>query len=303
MQSADAHKFVEMPAAVRLEASSLIIEYVDTFNSRVQELFATQAKHGSRAAKLALTEESLGGTWLGKFPVRGAVQSILFATLAGMDHVRTFGIVLGSESPTFSTATITRGAIECYGRANWLLHSKDAQLLVTRWLSGIAKELSMMVSINPDADLLEMSGRGAPADEVLTQIIEDIARISPDGKPTPFSFTGLAVAMEDKITPAGRAMYSHLSAVAHGEFLGANGFFGMTASSSAGELFNLRTPDHWALGYSEQVFNATSSIMRDLNDFYGRAHDEHKDSALAHDRLREFLINEHIRVFGTSTVR
>lgn len=291
--------FTQMSLQTRREISNSILDAVAGFDTVVEALFRDGVGSvESRAGRFVREQHDV--TSQGPEPMNSALRSILFSMLAGMDHVRLFAISLATPNPSVGLATLTRGAIEAYGRAWWLMNARDGAQLLTRWLSGLAKELNQAVSLTPDAPIQEMRGGHSTPQELLTLVMADIQNVSPSGKVEGFNYTALATAISDHINTSGRRLYSHLSAVAHGESLGINGFFGIDDNRDA---FLHGITERWALDYAEQVFSVTSIAFQELIRFMGYGRLGSEPWVLAHDRANDVLIREHIRVYGEAPKR
>lgn len=286
-------EFTELSVEVREEISSALIVLIDSLNPLIQTLF--REGHGSECRAATFSTEKYEVRSQGENPMNGAIRSILFSVLAGMDHVRMFAVGLGSERPAFGLATLTRGAMEAYARAWWFLRAEDGVALLTRWLSSTSKELSMAIHINPDVELFELRGQGTTAQSLQQTVLDDFERLTGTRKPLAVSYTTLTTALVRTFNKGARSHYSHLSAVAHGETLGIQGFFG--ADDNRGVLI-LGLPDYWGVNYAEQVFMSTSTVFRELLDFMGYTKRGDEPWVLAHDDVRAILLREHARVFG-----
>lgn len=156
--------FREMEPELRGSISTVLVEVVDQLNGLIQAMFRDGPSNDNCRAFLISATERPEVVSMGEAPNDSAIRGILFATLAGMDHARLFAVALASDHPTFGLATLTRGAIEAYGRAWWFLQSSDETELLVRWLSAMSKELSMATRVDPSAVLAELRGFGTSAE-------------------------------------------------------------------------------------------------------------------------------------------
>ncbi|MBP3978689.1 hypothetical protein [Microbacterium sp. BLY] len=291
--------FTRMSVDTRQEISESILDAVAEFDLVIAALFRDGVgSPESRAAGFVREDHDV--TSQGSEPMRSALRSILFSVLAGMDHVRLFASSLTTPNPSVGLATLNRGAIEAYARAWWLMNAQSGAQLLTRWLSGLAKELNQAVSLSPDVRIQEMRGGQSTPQELLTLVMADIQHVSPSGRPEGFNYTGLASAISDHINENGRTLYSHLSAVAHGESLGINGFFGIDDDRG---VFVHGITERFALNYAEQVFSVTSVVFGELIEFMGYGRSGSERWAVAHDRANDVLIREHTRINGQAPIQ
>lgn len=70
-----------------------------------------------------------------------ARHAVAFYTTAGFDHMRAFVTVLKTGRHIFPLATLTRGAVEAFAKANYLLRSTSAADLILRYVGLACSEL------------------------------------------------------------------------------------------------------------------------------------------------------------------
>lgn len=73
--------------------------------------------------------------------VNDAHMAILFATIAGADHVRAYMSLLPKSRSSVALATLTRGSIEAFAKAAYLLAPKGSQDFIGRYCDVTAREL------------------------------------------------------------------------------------------------------------------------------------------------------------------
>jgi hypothetical protein len=207
--------------ADRANFSAALLTYFDELEPLIMSGFGEEVG-GSRAARLA--RETFASSSQGPYPGRNALETAIFATLAGIDHSRLLARSLQFEDAAFSIATLARGAVEAFARAWWMIEPQDNEEMVVRWLSGLASELDTFARVKSDAVLHEMRGRDSNAATALVGVLDDIERITGTRTPRKISYTAMAASLADQWKVNGRAVYSDLSGVAHGESLGIHGF-------------------------------------------------------------------------------
>lgn len=287
--------FPEMPEAVRQELSEALLEVADTFNVLIQRLFTNGAGAADSRAATYEADGHAGVVSHGVDPVVTASRSLLFSALAGLDHLRTFALALVAEHPAFALATLTRGAVEAYARAYWMMTAPDGAGFLLRWLSGISKEYSVMLSFNPNGMLMQSTGGRVRIDALQAKVLQDIEHLTGSRKPLPVSYTTLATDLVSLFNAGARAHYSHLSGVAHGESISIQSFVGMDDQEGT---FIVALPDHWGMFYIEEIFNATNIVLRELLNFMGWAESPTQPWAVACDAALVVIRREHLRVFG-----
>ncbi|KAB1636122.1 hypothetical protein [Pseudoclavibacter terrae] len=265
--------------------------YVTDVGAPLQDLMMADPAPGSRFATFMNTPVEAHS--LGESPVGNAIDSVVSATIAGLDHTRLLATALADSDVAFATATVTRGAVEAFARAWWLLSSEDSSQLVVRWLSGMAKELSVATHIDPNVPLFDLAGEETPGSRQHEAVLDDIERLTGSRKPTRVSYTELAVALQDELKNTnGRAYYSHLSAVAHAELLGLHGFISPTSQE-----VTFVTPEIWGVNYALQAFGAGSLVVRHLITSCGPNLPPTDPIAVAHDWVAGELTEAHRLAF------
>jgi hypothetical protein len=223
------------------------------------------------------------------------METALFATLAGVDHVQSFAHAIVRDEVAFSTATVTRGAVESFARAWWLIEPESDSETIHRWLSAMASELAMMLKVDPTLVLGEMRGRNTPAADVRPQILDDIERLTGSRNPLPVSPTALATQLGDRVGLKGRWRYSHLSGVAHGESTGIHGF--IEADDTIG-TYRVGLDARWGAMYAHQAFSSASYVGKRMLALLGRSVPAGHPCALAHDAAAEAIATAQANAFS-----
>jgi len=268
--------FVPLSDADRDQLSSSLLRFLEQLEPLVLEGLGAEVPD-SRAERLAAIETPDGSQ--GPRPGRNALETALFGTVAGIDHSRQAAIALRDGRATFALATLTRGALESYARASWLIDTTSDEDLLTRWLSGIAAELSWSIKVRPGAPLMELRGRHSTAEAELVRVLDDIEDLTGSRKPLSASSTALASDLLDRAGWKGRAAYSQLSAVAHGEPMGIHGFVDISDSTGA---HTVQLHQRWALSYVGQLLATSTFVGRNLLRTLGRDVGPTHPSAAAH---------------------
>lgn len=281
-----------LPTDQRDRLSTALLTFVNEIEEPLRELLLAGAEPGSRFDRFI--NEPVGATEFGEDPAKNALDSVINATISGLDHTRLLARSLADEEISFASATVTRGAIEAFARAWWGLSSDNASDLVLRWLSGMAKELATATRIDENVSLFDLSGREISGREQHTAVLDDIERLTGSRKPLPVSYTKLAVTLQDALnSPNSRAYYSHLSAVAHAELLGIHGF---VTSTPEGVAFV--TPEIWGVQYASLTFAAASLVVRNLVKSLGPDLTDSHPIVTTHDWVLGELTEAHRLAFA-----
>lgn len=139
---------------------------------------------------------------------------IASSSLAAADHIRTFAISVRSRRTSVANWTITRGAIEALGRANYLLDAGDASDLLARYVAVAhdefrhAKHSEYVLRSGEPVDVRQYE---ADLDAYLADV--GVAPLQPT------STTAMATQLLEATSPgsSGRKRYSQMSAAAHGQ--------------------------------------------------------------------------------------
>jgi hypothetical protein len=220
-----------------------------------------------------------GATSQGDNPGRNALDTMLFATLAGLDHARSFARLLAEADVSFSLAALTRGSLEAYARAWWLADVGSDKDFILRWLSALASELETVKRVRPDQPLQELRGRDSSVQEQLEAVLDDIEHLRGSRQALRLSYTTLAAALADKVGLLGRVEYSHLSGVAHAESLGINGFVHVDDAGG----YSVELPGRWALSYSRLLLSTGTFVVVAVRRVLGYEVEPTDPFGIAHD--------------------
>jgi hypothetical protein len=158
--------------------------------------------------------------WRERYPVPLAHTDIAVAILTGLDHLAWFAALAANPHPSApAMATVTRGAIEVFARAHWLLRTSDARDIVARHTAIVLRDLkypvlfSQKMQTGSKEEITATDHRDA-IESFRTQ--EQLPSIPVPG------ITEMTVALIDDTFGKGREYYSQLSGVAHGESFAIN---------------------------------------------------------------------------------
>ncbi len=188
-------------------------------------------RNGSRA-EVYMEDSANSPTLTGSSYVASGHLAIGVCVFTALDHLRSFAAVLG-EGQAMSLATLTRGAVEALGKAHYLLMAPTAKEMVGRHLSLGLAELEVSVKKVGDAfrDL-----RGEPLDvrAHMAALEDKLAALGFEREKV--GVTALASMVVSECVPGldGRAFYSQLSSVAHGETAGVSAFLGRNIEAGIG---------------------------------------------------------------------
>lgn len=281
--------------ADRAAFSAALLKFLDELEPLIRAGFGEEVA-GSRAEQLA--KGSYPSRSQGPYPGRNALETVLFATLAGIDHSRLLARSLLREDAAFSIATLARGAVESYARAWWMIEPQDDEELVVRWLSALASELGRYGKVRPDAVLHEMRGRNSNAATELIGVLDDIERITGSRIPREVRYTAMAASLADSWGANGRIVYSDLSGVAHGESLGIHAFVEADDNASA---YRVGLSGRWGLTSAQWVLRASASVSREVLKILGREVHSSHPCAVAHDDAARVILSARTHIFGTDT--
>lgn len=269
--------FRALEAHDRQQISVSLFAFLAELDSLILTGFGEEVP-GSRAERLA--KGDFPSDSQGPHPGRNAMETVLFSTLAGIDHARLFARSLLLEDAAFGLATLARGSTEAYARAWWFIEPQEDLELVTRWLSGLAMELEMFARLRPDAVLHEMRGRDSNAAAERERVLDDLERLTGSRKARTASYTAMASALGDQWNANGRVVYSDLSGVAHGESLGLHSFI---EADDIDGIYRTSISDRSGALYASWVLAASSFVGRKVLELLGRAVAADHPCAVAHD--------------------
>lgn len=246
----------------------IVISLVPDAEALTHLAVGRRARPGSRAE--AILSDSLSvPTSTGASHLQSAHLAIGFYIFAALDHMRSFSMLLPKEGPVMSLATLTRGAVESFGKAHNLLQAGSASELLRRHLSlGIA-ELSTSAKHN-EFTLFNGEQINGPA------YIDGLKKVLADEglKAERVGVTTLASTVLSDSAPGspGRIYYSQLSGVAHGETAGVMMFIGDDIEAGIG--FARRR--NVMLPYAGMLFGTCRLVLNQVIDHFA-VEQEHLD--------------------------
>ncbi|WP_427174646.1 hypothetical protein [Arthrobacter sp. 92] len=219
---------------------------------------------GKGSVALQFLEDAVNQpTSRGSSHVRHAHLAIGLHTLAALDHMRAFVPLLKTRRHIMPLATLTRGSVEAFGKANYLLGAESAGDLIRRHVGLATLELGNSVKHSEFAyhDGTKVDGKGH-----LEGIKELVVQLG-IGKPDQVSVTGLASDLLSESSPGapGRAFYSQLSGVAHGETSGV----AMFIESDLNEGLRVVQRRDVLLPYAGMLFATCRLVLNKMIDHFG----------------------------------
>jgi len=157
----------------------------------------------------------------GSTHLESAHKSMRTMCRAATDHMRAFVQGIRSRRTTVANWTLARGALESFGGAHYLVGTRDAAQLLSRYVATILEE----TKYNKGQTLAYRYGDTISVDEYrlgAMAILEERGITLESGA----SPTSLARTVIEDAAPGsdGKARYSQLSAVAHGQAPGVHMF-------------------------------------------------------------------------------
>ena len=275
-----------------LELSGSLVELVGAGRRIANIVIGRPPPEGSEAADdlaHAINANSDNGG-----PVRRAHEGMLFATLAGWDHVRAVGNLLRSNHPiTVATATTTRGAVEAFSRTHWMLDAGTTPELVRRQLSIAIGDLEFYLKHTPDEPLRTVTGREINAPELRETLLGFLAHHGLSQLST--KPTILAREFLDAALGGGALKYSRLSSVAHGESYSVHSFVDLDHLDE--NLVGLKLPRNIAIEYAGYLVVGGALIGNRLIDVFEPPLDERERWHAAKQRaIDRFQVIDRTRI-------
>jgi len=255
---------------------------------RVSQLSHSRPALGSPLANLlenSVPSESWGQPGATEESVRKGVMKPM---IAGFDHFDAYATGLRSDRDLMmSLATVTRGALEAWGRAWWLLESQDAKELQCRRHALTLAELKYQVQVDPAArfsypndDGKQVAISGVEYQDKLRALL---SQLDPDFPIKAPSYTTLATDFLKSFDEANaRWMYSQLSSAAHGETIGTTTFTREVEHDLGGSIeyhpdmymtrFGL--PRELGIGYAKALAAAIAVITERTLNWWGMTAEE-----------------------------
>lgn len=247
----------------------IVISLVPDANNITRLAVGRRARPESRAEAF-LTDPLNVPTSTGASHLQSAHLAIGFYIFAALDHMRSFSMLLPKEGPVMSLATLTRGAIEAFGKAHYLLQAGSASELLRRHLSlGIA-ELSTSAKHNEFTLFNGEQINGSSYVNGLKKILADEGL-----KAEHVGVTSLASTVLSDSAPGapGRIFYSQLSGVAHGETAGVMMFIGDDIEAGIGFVRRRKV----MIPYAAMLFGTCRLVLDQVIDHFTveREHSDH----------------------------
>jgi hypothetical protein len=161
-------------------------------------------------------------------------------------------------------ATVTRGAIEVFARAHWLLHASDARDMVARHAAIVLRDLKYPI-------LFSQKMQAGSKEEIRATDHRDAIELFRTREQLPSvpvpGITDRTVALIDDTFGRGREYYSQLSGVAHGESFAINMFLQLNDSGPDGahpDNISVQIPKQLAIGYAEAMVETAREVIEDL---------------------------------------
>ena len=239
---------------------------------------------GSAADTLLSSDYKLSYSASPKFDVSVNVH---YGAFSGIEHAIGFSRSLAQPDSTFHLSTVARGCLEAYARSWWLLSSSGPDDMLARWLSTVAKEMTIKLRLDPNLEYWSGARGRTRVSSALERVVADIAQLSSDGKPVPFDYTRVASGYGSTLSPHGREKYSELSGVAHGDPIALAGYFGEDESKTG---YLLTLPRESGLELAEQVFYATAGMVRTLRAWKGEPNTSNDQWAVDLEAARAALL-------------
>lgn len=199
----------------------------------------------------------------GSTHVRNAHVAIGLHTLAALDHMRAFVPLLKAKRLIMPLATLTRGSVEALGKANYLLDAESAGDLIRRHVSLATLELGNSVK---HSEFAYHDGKQVDGKTHLEGFKDLVVQLGL-GKPDQVGVTTLASDLLSESSPGapGRAFYSQLSAVAHGEAAAVSMFI----ESDLDEGLRFVHRRDVLLPYTGMLFATCRLVLDKLIDHFG----------------------------------
>ncbi len=273
-----------MPQDMRDEISGVLLAAFTEVKNMLIVSGGTPPASGSAADLLLAQQYSLSFSSAPKFRVAVAIH---YAALSGVEHAAALAHSLQRADSTFHLATLARGCLEAYARSWWLMSATTPGETVARWLSTVAKEMSVKLRIDPNLEYWSGSTGTTRVDGELSKVVADLSTLTPDGKPVPFDYTRVATDFGSKFHSSPRAKYSELSGVAHGDPIALGQFFGEASEKTS---FLLALPRESGLLLAEQVFHATAAYVSEIRAWTGLSRTSTDPWAVNLDAARSTLL-------------
>lgn len=221
----------------------------------------------SWAARMAADELNMEPIWDSNRPFTSVRSSLLTGTQAALQHgLALFELTRSSRALAVPLATVTRGAVESFGRVYWLLHASTPSELINRRAS---LEYSDMRYPEKHGLLLRRlpieTVPSTPVDGFRQRILDWLA--THDLQLVPCGTTHLAIAVLGAKYANPHIVYSGLSATAHGLGWATANFYSFEASA-------LQRDDKMLIEYCMYVIETTRTVVGRLSECFVPRADE-----------------------------
>jgi len=183
---------------------------------------------GSRAEALVAEEPFYSAEGLGPINVQEALRNVALIVMSGNDHLMAIGRILDPR-PMFgpSVGTTTRGAVEAYAKAHYLMDAPDTKTFMAKYLASRRSSLKWPARTKKDSNKEPIHTPGSRAAQNMIDRVNAAAAawgiavgdISPQG----FADTVeqlLEEFLDEEQPEELHTLYADLSAVAHAELSG-----------------------------------------------------------------------------------
>lgn len=246
----------------------IVIGLVPDANAITHLAIGGRARPGSRAEAF-LSDPRNVATSNGASHLQSAHLAIGFYNFAALDHMRSFSMLLPKDGPVMSLATLTRGAIEAFGKAHYLLQASSPSDLLRRHLSlGIA-ELS---NSTKHSDFTLFNGQQINGSAYVDGLREVLAGGGLQAERVGVTALASAVLSDSAPGAPGRAFYSQLSGVAHGETAGVTMFIGQDIEAGVGFVRRRKV----MLPYAAMLFGTCRLVLNQVISHFA-VEREHQD--------------------------
>jgi hypothetical protein len=197
--------------------------------------------------------------------------AVAFYNATALDHMQAFVTLLKARRHIMPLATVTRGAVEAFAKANYLLSATSIDGLLQRHVSLANMELSVSTK---HSDFAFFDGTGVDSNEYLDGLTVSLPSWG-WARSTRIRLTTLASDLLSESAPGalGGHFYSQLSSVAHGETAGVSMFIQEAAES---RLHFVPRRDV-LLPYAGILFATCRLVLEKTIEHFGMAR-EHRES-------------------------
>lgn len=251
--------------------ATALLSYASAGDEIVRRCRSANPATGSRMQRWHDTFDPDSGA---DYPLR-AFLAANASVLSGADHLRALNTLVSSWStPTTSSATLARGAVEAYARASRLAASPTVEDLVWRHICALHEEYRYAV-IHGEM-LTNLSGETIDPAILRAENLAELTRLQLPAPARPEN-SAMVKDLLDRASAgtSGGHVYSGLSSVAHSQPTGVGAFISATAE---GEILGLKLDRNTLVNLIYVVTAAARQTLEDITDLFGR--DEHQVALL-----------------------